>query len=493
MLDEIQRRCYPPIEPDLQHSRRLIMANFEEAAAAVRRGDMYVTVTQGVEPMKTLLSLHEFAVWASRARLGVIQGFLPRGPERGRWPWGSHTTDKLEALAAVGELWRPVSDGGSYDPEFIRTAPKAIEVVILAFAALLAGCAQPGPPAADRLAVYPPFSAAGPSIAAAPDAWEAYDNLGPGINFGDMLEAPREGDWGARFEMHYPAVAWEAGFRHARLPVRWSAHASSGPEARIDPEFLARVDAVVDALLAQGFRVVLNMHHYRQLDGDALDPGEARVEGKNLKLRFLAMWRQIGAHFSNRSDRLWFELYNEPHDQLTAAAWNDLASRALAVVRESNPTRVVVIGPVKWNSAHELAALVLPADPHLVATVHNYAPLVFTHQQATWAGPEAAKARGILCCDTTQRRELEEPMDIAQRWARDRQVPMWLGEFGSYGGPPEKPNDLTSRAQYARLVRAAANARGMAWAYWEFDASYGIYDGRARAWKAPLLDALFDR
>ena len=57
---------------------------------------------------------------------------------------------------------------------------------------------------------------------------------------------------------------------------------------RIDPAFMARVDDVVRRLLARGVPVVLDMHHYRQLDGDALDAGETPVPDAVVERRFLA-------------------------------------------------------------------------------------------------------------------------------------------------------------------------------------------------------------
>jgi len=354
---------------------------------------------------------------------------------------------------------------------------------------LLAACASTTP-GADRLAEFPLSERAAAPTPASRSTRAAFAQLGPGINFGNMLEAPTEGAWGSRVQDNYPAMVWQAGFRHVRLPVRWSAHASRDANATIDAAFMARVDSVVTRLLDQGFIVVLNMHHYRQLDGDRLDSGEFAVDPDVVRPRLLAMWRQIAVHFAGRSDRLWFEIYNEPHGAQTAPAWNDLASRALRVVRGTNPERVVVIGPVRWNSADALAELALPADAHLVATVHDYQPFRFTHQQASWAGGEVAHMHGVLCCDVEQRRQLTRPLDIAQRWAAEHDVPMWLGEFGAYGGPAGSPNDMTSRAEYTRLVRTAAEERGLAWTYWELDSGFGAYDPRAQAWREPLLKAL---
>ena len=53
-------------------------------------------------------------------------------------------------------------------------------------------------------------------------------NLNRGINFGNMLEAPNEGDWGLRVQEKYFDLVKEAGFDFVRLQVRWNSHAGFG-------------------------------------------------------------------------------------------------------------------------------------------------------------------------------------------------------------------------------------------------------------------------
>jgi endoglucanase len=307
--------------------------------------------------------------------------------------------------------------------------------------------------------------------------------LGRGVNFGDMLDAPNEGDWGLRLRDEFIDVTVQAGFTSVRLPVRWSNHAAATAPFTLAPAFLSRVESVFDKLLAKGVYVVVDMHHYRQLDGDELDSGESAVDSALLDVRFLMIWQQIAERFRGKSNHLLFELYNEPHGRLTPPKWNDLAARALNVVRKSNPSRIVVIGPTNWNAADALSSLRLPNDANLIVTIHNYEPFDFTHQGADWVQP--VPPTGVHCCNADQQAAAIAPLVIAKAWSDSVHYPIFLGEFGAY----EKA-DMPSRVQFTRLVRDAAEARGIRWTYWELAANFGVYDPLAHMWRAPLKNAL---
>lgn len=358
----------------------------------------------------------------------------------------------------------------------------------------LAGCATPaeGPtPAAApatpaaALAAYPPLPV-GPDTGADPAVHAQMRALGRGINFGNIFDAPREGDWGLRADDRFIQLVGEGGFtRSVRLPVRWSNHASTDASARIDPAFFARVESTVDKLLARGASVLLNIHHYRQFDGDPLDPGEAAVDPAVVDLRFLALWQQIAERFADRGPALMFEIYNEPHGRLEPL-WNDLLSRALRVIRQRNPQRVVVVGPTEWNSANALPRLVLPPDRYVALTVHHYEPFNFTHQGAAWVSPK--KPVGVGCCSAAQQSLMLGLLDLATADAQRRQRPMLVGEFGAYSQAP-----LAARVAYLRFMRQAMEARGLPWMYWELASGFGVYDPAAQRMRPELFEALYGR
>jgi endoglucanase len=353
-----------------------------------------------------------------------------------------------------------------------------------ASALLLTACATRGRRAAQPAAALYPLSDPAPAPGASELARSLAAGLGRGINFGNMLEAPREGDWGQRVEDAFIELVGQLGFAdHVRLPVRWSNHASACAEAIIDPRFFARVDHVVEGLLAQGLSVVLNMHHYRQLEGNPLDRHESAVAPDVVEQRFYAMWRQIAAHYAGHGRRLLFEPYNEPHGSMDAT-WNDQLSRVVRVIRARNPTRALVVGPVHWNNASALPRLVLPPDPNLILTTHQYEPFDFTHQGAPWI--KQPLPTGIDCCDVDQQQIIIAKLDLAQREAQRMGYPMYIGEFGAFSKAPH-----SARLRFLRFMREQMAERGMSWSYWELASGFGLYDPVAKVLRADLFDALF--
>jgi endoglucanase len=336
-----------------------------------------------------------------------------------------------------------------------------------------------------RTRIGPALLALVATVALAPAAtaaeWtaeQATERLGRGVNLGNALEAPSfEGEWGMVIEDQFLALIAGAGFDSIRLPVRWDTRASASPPYTIDQTALARVDHIVEVALANDLAVIIDFHHF---DGLHADPAGNRE-------RFVAIWRQLAEHYAGHPKEVMFELQNEPHDNLSTEVWEEIAAETLAAVRETNPDRMVVIGAGFWNSATELDNLDLPDDPALIGTFHMYEPFQFTHQGADWVGEESEEWLGTTWHEMIP--EDTEPilglMEAAEAWSAESGIPVLMGEFGAY---EEAPFD--SRVRFTSYVARQAEARGFAWAYWEFGAGFGIYDREAEAWRTELLEAL---
>jgi endoglucanase len=104
----------------------------------------------------------------------------------------------------------------------------------------------------------------------------------------------------------------------------------------------------------------------------------------------VALWTQIAEHFQSWPPQLVFEILNEPQAKMTNADISDLNRTILTVIRASNPTRVVILGPARYNAIDAMTDGVISvpapaADAHTIANFHNYNPWPFAGQSTgTW-------------------------------------------------------------------------------------------------------------
>lgn len=341
-------------------------------------------------------------------------------------------------------------------------------LIVLLVLASISGCTRDKNPLQAQETFVPPRSTLDPFVQNA--------LLAKGVNLGNALEAPREGDWGVVLEQRYFQLIKEAGFTAVRIPTRWSGHAAATPPFTIDNDFFERVEWAVRQALQRGLAVVLNMHHYEEI---MQNPAGHRQ-------RFLAMWDQIARHFRDYPAELFFELLNEPTGNLTPEQWNTLLVEAIRVVRLTNPYRILIVGPGNWNAMSALESLRLPEEERaIIVTVHYYNPFQFTHQGAEWVEGSQAWLGTTWTGTPQQKNAIELEFVRAKLWAEQQNRPLFLGEFGAYGKA-----DMTSRALWTAFVARQAEKYGMSWCYWEFCAGFGLYDRSAGDWHYPLLRAL---
>jgi endoglucanase len=302
--------------------------------------------------------------------------------------------------------------------------------------------------------------------------------LSPGMNYGAIFDAKPPEGWGwVAKEGDFKVIA-EGGFRGLRLPIRWDAEAGSGAPYTIDPRFFARIDRMLAAALGAGLTVVLDFHNF---DGLMADP-----EGQ--KARFLGLWDQIAHHYRSYPRTVLFEVLNEPHDRLTPELWNALLPQALAVIRRENPDRVVLIGTADWGGIQALDSLHLPTgDSNLILSFHDYSPFHFTHQGATWVGPQSQAWVGTRWIGSfSETEELRGDFERVDAYARAHGVPVNLGEYGSSDAADE-----ASRVLWTSAMSRAARRFDFSYFYWEFKAgTMAVYDGNAGKWRAGLKDAI---
>ena len=277
-----------------------------------------------------------------------------------------------------------------------------------------------------------------------------------------------------RFEWRHFTLIRRAGFDFVRLNLEAFKHMD--PNNRLDPIWLAKLDKVVRRAEQAGLGVVVDEHDFNPCSEDLA----------MCRAKLSAFWQQVAPRFANAPGNVAFELLNEPHDKLNGDAWNELFGEELAIVRQTNPARIVVVGPTHWNSLKDLPLLKLPADPNLLVTFHYYEPFHFTHQGASWV-QETKNLHGVTWGSDADRIALRSDFETVAAWSRTNRRPVLLGEFGAYD-KSGTPTHL--RVAYTSAVRCEAERDRFGWAYWQFDGDFILWDMQANDWVRPIKDAL---
>jgi len=306
------------------------------------------------------------------------------------------------------------------------------------------------------------------------------------------------------------ALMAHLGFDHVRLsidpvPLEQYPRAADG----LNADFVARLDRAVDAILANGLAVEIDLQpedNYKQ----QLRAGDYAVDELTM------LWRKLAAHYAGRDpDRVFFEILNEPEVN-DAYRWAGIQARLAAAIRQAAPRNTIIATGANYSNLLDLLALHPLADGNVIYNFHFYEPHEFTHQGASWGLTWWSYTHGIPYppSDTTMQALLLEVPDAADRfalesywldhwdahrirmtidaaaaWARENNVPLICNEFGAY----RNASDPVSRANWIHDVRTAFEADGIGWAMWDYRGSFGVVtkqDGQPAQVDGAVIGAL---
>ena len=266
------------------------------------------------------------------------------------------------------------------------------------------------------------------------NAMAAVAAMQPGWNLGNSLDATGadETSWGnPRVTEALLDGIRAQGFKSIRIPVTWSAHQGGAPNYTIEAAYLNRVREVVDWALADGFYVMLNVHHDSWQWINTMP-----TDRTNVLNRYNATWTQLAAAFRDHSSKLVLESVNEPQftgssgDAQNAALLNELNTSFRTIVRNSgggNATRLLVL-PTLHTSADQArldelsATFAAMRDPNLIATVHYY---------GYW--PFSVNVAGGTRFDATAQKDLTDAFDRVHNTFVAKGIPVIIGEYGLLG------------------------------------------------------------
>jgi endoglucanase len=173
--------------------------------------------------------------------------------------------------------------------------------------------------------------------------------------------------------------------------------------------------------------------------------------------------------------------------------WNRVAEISRKAIRDAEPTRTIVLGSNRWNSALTFDQLRIHDDREVILTFHYYLPMLITHYQANWWPdsmlyegplqypgqpipperlarlPEATRAKLAALNEPYDRarmaRDFEQPLAAAQRSG----LPLYCGEFGVYAKTPQP-----LRLAWCRDVVSLFKEYGIAWANWDYKGGFAL-------------------
>jgi len=316
-------------------------------------------------------------------------------------------------------------------------------------------------------------------IAVTSKAFERNKRIGRGMNFGNALEGPSEGEWGLVIKELYIEAVADAGFDSVRLPICWSAHTDNKYPYLIDKNFLSRVDEIIGWCFERDLAVVITIHHFNELYNEP--------DNSTYRNMIVAIWEQLTSYFIDYDHRkLFFEVLNEPHNNLTAEKWNKLIPDLIKAVRAKDKDRTIIIDTADYGYHTSLDKLIIPEDErNVIISVRYYLPYKFTHQGGHWvAGSEEWLGETWSGTDS-QKNTVDTDLKFVKAWSVKNNRPITIGEFGAIINADEK-----SRLVWTEYVRGKFEENGFSWSYFDFGVRFRAYDIEKNCWLDGFKEAL---
>jgi len=272
-----------------------------------------------------------------------------------------------------------------------------------------------------------------------------------------------------------------------RLPIRMHSMTLGAPEYTLDPLLLKFLDTAIDWAEKHQLYIIIDNHSF--------DPVAATDE--NIDGILLKVWAQIAARYKNRTQYVVYEILNEPHG-ISDSRWGEIQGLAIDTIRKIDTTHAIIVGGTDYNSIGKLSSIPEYSDSNLIYTFHFYDPHIFTHQGATWGEPSLAPLAGVPF-PAEGRRIPQTPDSLKGTWiegalrnyknaaafstlaasfdktvafSRERNVPIFCGEFGVY----MIQSPAKDRVVWYEFITGLMERRNIARASWDYFGGFGIFN-----------------
>jgi hypothetical protein len=237
-------------------------------------------------------------------------------------------------------------------------------------------------------------------------------------------------------------------------------------------------------ILAAGLAVVIDIHPSDEFKL-RMNRDERGVEA------FAKFWRAFASHLSKRDPEFVFlEVINEPMVE-DGYRWYGIQGKLIAAIRAAAPNHTIIASGHRWSGLSEMLFLEPYSDANVIYNFHFYEPFAFTHQGATWAGPNlpfyknvpypsSPEAVQVLLGDIPDEparynllrygednwnaARIDRELGLAAAWAAKRHVFITCNEFGAF----RKFARASDRVVWVRDMRVALEKHGIGWSMWDY-------------------------
>ncbi len=225
--------------------------------------------------------------------------------------------------------------------------------------------------------------------------------------------------------------------------------------------------------------------------------------------KFYACWEKLSGELNKYpNDWVAYELMNEPVAD-DSEVWNKIVRRCVAILRNLEPERKILIGSNRWQNFSTVKELWIPEnDPNIIITFHYYEPFLLTHHRAPWhevreytgpvhypgkvildeeldALPEALRKkygvqwnRRVFNADVIEG-HFKQVLDVAKK----HNLPVYCGEFGCCETSP-----APDKYRWYRDVTMLFKRHNIGYSSWDYKGGFGIIRRGEPVW--PMIEPL---
>lgn len=326
---------------------------------------------------------------------------------------------------------------------------------------------------------------------------ELIGELTAGWNLGNTLDAEAKGlsaetAWGnPKTTKEMMDTVKAAGFNLIRIPITWSGHLDENDN--IDPEWMDRVQEIVDFTVDDNTYVIINLHHE-----DWNNPFYDNQEAATAKMK--KIWSQISERFKNYDEHLIFEGQNEPRHKGTANEWGAGTDEGWDVVNATNAAFIETVRNSGGNNAKR--HLMIPGycatsdskgperiklpegDDKIIVSVHAYLPYTFALSDTPSAKFSSERPAAT--------KDIDALRDTLKNGYIDRGIAVIIGETGA-----RSKDNNESRIDWAKYYTKTMRDIGVTCVWWDNGAfsgsgeKFGLLHRQTCTWNPPEVMEAF--